>query len=488
MKKKCFIPFITSILLIPNVIAITNQSEIHATFPDCSINSDETEYWALIVGVESGNPNTDNWMTISAKNMYECLLSSENWDEDHIKLITDRKATKLNIIRGLCWLDRMEDENDVSLVYFSTHGGPLSTFGRFVDLPPKDETDNRDEALETWHSLHFHMIPLIKKFPIAALTDDELNSFLSRLESQRVCVVIDSCYAGGFNDAPYTSMIDSDIILSTDKNRDSSAKDFMKDFSEELGHDGRVILMGTKEDEECGGNEQGGFFTNALIEYLQQGLGDFNNNGFISAEEAFIYTKPRVDCQYSQTPTIYDGYAGEIPLVISKYTVDFFDDAESGNDEWTTIDHTGGTGDDLWHVSEIDATTTTHCWHLGDEVTRRYHNDMNNSLVSTEIELGEKPFLTFFANVAIETYDSLYLETSTDNWDTYQTKKLEMEHSNNWRPVNISLHSLFGDLSGETIQMRFRFRSDENIPFDLISGKGHIMIDDIIIYGKRIGA
>jgi len=64
-------------------------------------------------------------------------------------------------------------------------------------------------------------------------------------------------------------------------------------------------------------------------------------------------------------------------------------------------------GGDLWHLSEIDCTSPTHCWYLGDEDTERYNNNMNNSLVSPEIKLGLNPLLTFIANVSREQYEAV---------------------------------------------------------------------------------
>jgi len=440
----------------------------------------ETEYWALIVGVGiyAGHPEENISSNISAEAMYTSLLSSDNWQEDHIKLITCENATKTNIIKGLRWLDKMEDENDVLLVYIATHGGPLRFFGIPLDLPPFDESDHCDEVLATYHSF---------SNPLTYLRDDELRFLINRLESQGICVIIDCCYAGGFNDTSSRISIRSNIDECTYVYDDFSSSNFIKGFSEEISKNGRVILMSSHEDELSWGSSEGHDFTCELIKSIGGGFGDFNNNDYISAEEAFKYTQPRIgDDGWGQHPTMYDGYEGDLDITVARYELSFVDNCESVGG-WKTIDHTGGIGGDLWHLSEINCVSPTHCWYLGDENTIRYNDNMNNSILSPEIKLGEKPWLVFTINATFEYYhDSFFLDITTDNWSTYFTTYLR--HGWYWRVSDISLYSPpFGDLSGETIQIRFRVVSDESIPFDSWECEGFFMVDDIFVYNERAG-
>jgi hypothetical protein len=110
---------------------------------------------------------------------------------------------------------------------------------------------------------------------------------------------------------------------------------------------------------------------------------------------------------------------------------------------------------------------------------------MNNCLISSNIKLGEKPLLIFISNIEKEegTLDSLMFDISTDNWSSYQTKKVIS--MNFWYPKEISLSDPNWNFSGKTIQMRFRAVSDESIPFDPGTGIGYFMIDDIQLYSER---
>jgi len=87
-------------------------------------------------------------------------------------------ATIFNIIQGLRWLDKMEDSDDISMVFITTHGFPLD-----IDIPPLDEEDGADEGLISYWGF---------AFPNLFIWDDQLNFLLNRLESQGVCLI------GGF--------------------------------------------------------------------------------------------------------------------------------------------------------------------------------------------------------------------------------------------------------------------------------------------------
>ncbi len=466
------------ILLFVGIIIVTSiNGELKDNRMEPLINviskNKSIEYWALLVGpwVYGEDYIFQNSSRFSAEKMYDALVSSENWHADHIKMITCENGTKNNIIRGLRWLDAMEDEDDVSVIYFATHGEQLSLFGIPLDFPPFDEADHCDEVLVTYWSFEYPFLTYLR--------DDELKFFVNQLESQGICIIIDSCYAGGFNDAPRNNSFRRNILPMRNKERCFSSADFIKGFSEEIKGDNRVIIMATEEDEVGWATNEGHDFTNVLIKAFGEDFGDFNNNGFISAEEVFNYTQPRLTDQH---PTIYDGYNGELDIAVSKYELDLFYDCESVG-EWTTIDHTGGTGGDLWHLTETDCTyiSPSHCWCLGDENTMRYNNNMDNSLVSPEIKLGIDSVVSFYAKAEIDFYDSLLLDISADNWSSYSTNEVSVYYYNNWRQREINL-----GYSGKTVQIRFRVVTDESIPFKPRSGIGFFMIDEILIFSERV--
>ena len=168
-----------------------------------NIGNDGTEYWALLiaVGVYADDPQQNRPLMLEEiDDLYDVLLESPWWSEDHIKVIKGEDATVTNIIKGLRWLDKREDSDDISVVFITTHGSPLG-----FDIPPFDEDDGTDEILLSYWGF---------AYPGSFIYDDEINFLLNRLESQGVCLIVDSCFAGGFNDPPNWNITHRNLLIS----------------------------------------------------------------------------------------------------------------------------------------------------------------------------------------------------------------------------------------------------------------------------------
>jgi len=266
---------------------------------DIQINAG-TEYWALLfaVGVYRNNPNQDRPSMLEAvDDLYDVLIDSPQWQPDHIHVVKGSQATGQNLIKELLWLIQNEDGNDMSLIYITTHGSPLlSEDGYPIDIPPKDEADGADEILVMYDGFDN---------PYAFIWDDLLNFFLSLLQSQGVCLIVDSCFSGGFNDVPFKGNTIEDYTLES----------FSEGLAEEIATQGRVVLMSSEEDT----YSYGSYFSNYLITGFE-GSADRstfgNGDGINSAEESFYYAQRLVDLYGygNQHPTILDLYPGEFPV------------------------------------------------------------------------------------------------------------------------------------------------------------------------------
>ena len=342
---------------------IVSEKEISDNYENIMISKgpieSDTEYWALLfaVGIYKDYPDQDRpSMLVAVENFYNVLLKSPQWKEDHIHMVTGSDCSRSRLIQELIWLSRNSDSDDMVIVYLTTHGTPLMDFsGNYVDLPPKDEADGADEKLimyegfGTWHEF---------------IWDDLLNFYLAKIDSQGLCLIVDSCYSGGFNDvsvhksnsAPLFNKISRKLnifdrvsrvfsnrntmigtlfykLLSRGKNTQDNLPTYEQDinpdlktdiktyfesdkftegFVEEIGAEGRIVLMSSEEDTVSWGS----YFSNFLISAIDEGnWADYygNNDGINSAEEAFNYAKPRAEAatQNRQHPTILDLYDGE---------------------------------------------------------------------------------------------------------------------------------------------------------------------------------
>ena len=288
----CGVSFLPAVTGLTNQLSINKTNTQYETMPI----TDDTEYWALIVavGVYANNSEEDRPLMLEeVDDFYELLIESPWWSEDHIKVIKGEEATVTGIIKGLRWLDRMEDSDDISVVYITTHGFPLD-----VDIPPTDEDDGVDEGLVSYWGFEY-----LNLF----IYDDQLNFLLNRLESQGVCFIVDSCYAGGFNDPPNWNSTALSANPFIQMQTDQAITRWIQGFGEEVKAQGRVVLMASCEDEVS----YSGGFAPYLIDGFR-GFGDTNLDGIVTAEEAFYYTEPRT---YRQHPTMFDGYEGELPII-----------------------------------------------------------------------------------------------------------------------------------------------------------------------------
>jgi hypothetical protein len=330
--KKILVFAVIGLLSLGGCVSVTVPSpfEQETTSADNSDTGDnlasneETEYWALLVGVTeiANSPQMDiPYNNLVIENLRDMLLVSEFWHNDHIKTLIGREATYHNIINGFKWLDEKADKYDVCLFYITGHGGYFP-----IDLPPFDETDgDGDEVLYTWTSgiglgnifNRFPQlpqgIPLFGSLPyIHDISDDQLKSLLNKLDAEGVCVIIDTCYSGGFNDS---ADLPQEYLGLLNTHTEKTHHEWSQSFAAELSNPGKVILMS------CRGSElsQGACFTYFAIEGFQ-GTADENHDGLCSAEEVFHYAAPRTECwlkeykHWEQHPQLYDNYPGELPL------------------------------------------------------------------------------------------------------------------------------------------------------------------------------
>jgi len=202
--------------------------------------NNNTEYWALLIGtgIFAGYPEEIVPSDLSAESMYESLLCSEHWQKENIKIITREEATKRNIKNGFHWLDENEDEDDIVVIYFASHGGQYKFLNIPIDFPPFDETDNCDEYLATYNS---YISPIRSN-----LRDDELKSLINRLDSSGICVIIDCCFAGGFDDISQKSYLRGILPLLGFNTKKHTSTSFIQDFGEELSNNERVIILSSQ--------------------------------------------------------------------------------------------------------------------------------------------------------------------------------------------------------------------------------------------------
>jgi len=246
------------------------------------------ERWAVLVGAAG-----DIYLHDDAIDLNETLVN-HGWQADHIKVLTQPafhrdqwhiRATRENIINAIRWMAEKEDEDDIVLFFFGCHGG-------YKEIYTGDSK---------------------------TITCEELNNELDKFSSKNIAIIFNSCYSGSMVSIGSTVPVQEEQIAGVYDNN----KGINTEGSEGLDKPGRVILMSSGRFEISWSSEllQNSIFTYFLIQGFEGKADDLNQDGWISAEEAFNYAKPRTTLFARlklicfQHPRIYDGYEGDFNIV-----------------------------------------------------------------------------------------------------------------------------------------------------------------------------
>lgn len=156
-----------------------------------------------------------------------------------------------------------------------------------------------------------------------------------------------------------------------------------------------------------------------------------------------------------------------------------FDNMEAGQTFWT---HSGS--GDLWHRSQRNCHSDSTSWYCGDEEMGQYQNNMEASLRSVPFQVAENSAFSFWCQCDFTTYgvDGMYVEISDNggiDWETLEyigsggaLPDSLLNIGNRWVKYE---YSLSGYPVGQTLQVRFRFKSDGS---DVAGG---IYVDDVVV-------
>jgi len=280
-------------------------------------------YWAVIVGIEDYQSMTDLSYTIDdAEDMRNVLLSYGNWDNSNIQFLTDVDASKSGIKSAISIMATLEDADDVCLFFFSGHGSRIDD-----DVLDGDEVDSYDEVICPYDATYITTEDLKKLEKETVISDDELGTWLSAC-SGNIVVILDTCMSGGFATKGAEGTIKT--VPNPQVPKDAIAKKHFgeglvehlkqRPISRDLNQVKYVVLMACEEDKSAYESRRlkNGVFTYYIVEGLW-GPADTDGDNNVSAEEDFNYVDPLVR-QYkptNQDPQIWDGYAGDLQLVIA---------------------------------------------------------------------------------------------------------------------------------------------------------------------------
>jgi hypothetical protein len=229
----------------------------------------------------------------------------------NLLVLNDSQATKTAIRNAIVgWLNDQANADTTIVIFFSGHG---SSDGYHEYIAPYELACNPcgpTPSTTTWDLT-------------TAIRDDELAGWLNQLASQRVVLILDSCFSGGMATAANNLARGLEA-----RPNDRHASQGGGQLLARVTAPGRVALMASAADQASWefGALKNGVFTYYLIEALLSPSADTNHNGRVSVEEAFAYLAGPVDSYVlshtgeHQNPQISDGVPGGIDLTVPTAT------------------------------------------------------------------------------------------------------------------------------------------------------------------------
>lgn len=238
--------------------------------------------WALVVGISKFQDPTISlkYASKDAADFADYLVKEAHFAPDHVRLLTDEKATRENIMAqvGDKWLPRVAEPDDLVIIYVSSHGSPQSMDVSGISYLLAHNTDK--------DSLYATGIPV----------QDLTRMIKERVHSQRIIVILDACHSGA------AKADEKGVFRSHNVNADAVSQGT-----------GQLVICSSEPSQVSweSASYPNGVFTHHLIGGLKQ-KGEFTSLG-----EAFEYVRDKVKTQVLrergelQQPVLKSKWQGE---------------------------------------------------------------------------------------------------------------------------------------------------------------------------------
>lgn len=266
--------------LVANVFLVSALSSAADELPSAS--KPVADKWALVVGVSKfQDPSiTLKYPSKDASDFAHYLIKEAHFAPDHVRLLTDEKATRENILAqvGDKWLPRVAEPDDLVIIYVSSHGSPQTMDVGGISYLLAHNTDKE--------SLYATGIPV----------QDLTRMIKERVHCQRIIVILDACHSGA------AKADDKGIVRSRNINAESVAQGT-----------GQLVICSSEPNQVSweSASYPNGVFTKHLIDGLKQ-KGEYTTLG-----EAFEYVRDKTKTQVLrergelQQPVLRSKWQGE---------------------------------------------------------------------------------------------------------------------------------------------------------------------------------
>lgn len=139
--------------------------------------------YALVVGVGRFQASISplQYANKDAYDFYAYLVdpAGGSFKRENVVLLRDEHATRDNVVRALGEIQRIAREDDLVLVYLSSHGTPPDKFGGVHVVTHDSQVKPRERIWDT------------------SLNETILRDFVQNVRTKRLVMLIDACYSNG---------------------------------------------------------------------------------------------------------------------------------------------------------------------------------------------------------------------------------------------------------------------------------------------------
>jgi hypothetical protein len=137
--------------------------------------------YALVVGVGQfkNGINPLQFSVKDARSFYDFLLGRAGFPSNSVYFLADQTATRDNGVRYLSAIRNSAQEDDLVVVYMSSHGTPPDKFGGVYIVTYDTEVSPRERVWQT------------------AVAETVLKDFVENLKARRLVMILDTCYSNG---------------------------------------------------------------------------------------------------------------------------------------------------------------------------------------------------------------------------------------------------------------------------------------------------
>jgi tetratricopeptide (TPR) repeat protein len=245
--------------------------------------------WAVVIGIaDFMDPHIPKlkYSSKDARDFYDYLTSDTggHFQKDHVRLLLDRDATKVNIMDALgdSFLPHGVAPGDLVVIYVSTHGSPAG-----ADQDGVNYIIPYDTQIHKLYATGLEMSAL-------------LRTMKERVHTNRIVLVMDTCYSGA------EAMAEHKGLFRTNINPQKVAEGI-----------GSLVISSSASDQRSWESEdlKNSYFTRYFIEALSA------NNSKVQIDVAFKQMKDKVqaavlkDKGELQTPMIGGTFSGGSPIL-----------------------------------------------------------------------------------------------------------------------------------------------------------------------------